>query len=69
MKQQLIKKVPNNKIHVIPNFVDVDKLNKLSKKNDFSKKYNIDSKFVISYAGNMGPAQGLDNFINAATSK
>jgi len=69
MREQLIKKgIPIDKVHVIPNFVDVTDLVPLPKNNDFSRNYNIHNKFVISYAGNMGPAQGLDTFIDVAKS-
>lgn len=67
MREQLLEKgVPSEKIHVIPNFVDVSNLVPLQKDNDFSREHNIHNKFVVSYAGNMGPAQGLEQFIDAA---
>lgn len=67
MREQLLEKgVPNDKVHVIPNFVDVSDLVPLQKDNDFSRKHNIYHRFVVSYAGNMGPAQGLEHFIDAA---
>jgi len=67
MREQLLKKgVSDDKVHVIPNFVDVNDLAPLSKENDFSRKHNLNNKFVVSYAGNMGPAQGLEDFIDAA---
>jgi colanic acid biosynthesis glycosyl transferase WcaI len=67
MGQKISEKgVPANKIKVIPNFVDVDELQPLTKDNNFSRKHNIHDKFVISYAGNMGPAQGLETFIDTA---
>jgi colanic acid biosynthesis glycosyl transferase WcaI len=67
MRGQLLEKgVSNNKVHVIPNFVDVSDLVPLSKNNDFSRKHILHDKFVVSYAGNMGPAQGLESFIDAA---
>ena len=67
MREQLLKKgVSKVKVQVIPNFVDVSDLVPLLKDNDFSRKHNLDEKYVVSYAGNMGPAQGLENFIEAA---
>lgn len=67
MRERLLEKgVSNNKVHVIPNFVDVGDLVPLPKDNDFSRKHNLYNKFVVSYAGNMGPAQGLEYFIDAA---
>ena len=67
MRERLLEKgVSNDKVHVIPNFVDVSDLVPLPKDNDFSRKHNLYGKFVVSYAGNMGPAQGLEHFIDAA---
>jgi len=67
MRDRLLEKgVSKDKVRVIPNFVDVSDLVPLPKDNDFSRKYNLYNKFVISYAGNMGPAQGLENFIDAS---
>jgi colanic acid biosynthesis glycosyl transferase WcaI len=67
MRQRLLEKgVPSEKLEVVPNFVDVGDLSPLPKDNDFSRRHGIYEKFVISYAGNMGPAQGLESFIEAA---
>jgi glycosyltransferase involved in cell wall biosynthesis len=67
MRERLLGKgVPGDKVYVIPNFVDVSDLVPMPKDNDFSQKYGLRDKFVVSYAGNMGPAQGLEHFINAA---
>ena len=65
-KQLLGKGMPNDKVHVIPNFVDIGDLIPFPKNNDFSRKHNLFNKFVVSYAGNIGPAQGLTHFIDAA---
>jgi len=67
MRERLLEKgVPSDKVQVIPNFVDVSDLVPMPKDNDFSRKYGLYDKFVVSYAGNMGPAQGLEHFIDAA---
>jgi len=60
------KGVPEEKIRVIPNFVDVKDFRPLSKDNEFSRRYNLQGKFVVSYAGNMGKPQGLSTLIEAA---
>lgn len=67
MRERLLQKgVPDDKVQVIPNFVDVSDLSPLPKVNKFSLKYSLHDKFVVSYAGNLGPAQGLEHFIDAA---
>jgi colanic acid biosynthesis glycosyl transferase WcaI len=67
MRERLLQKgVPDERIAVIPNFVDIDELKPMSKDNDFSRQHEVHDKFLVSYAGNMGPAQGLETFIEAA---
>ena len=67
MREKLLEKgVSDQKVQVIPNFVDVRDLAPLPKDNDFSRKHDLNERFVVSYAGNMGPAQGLEDFIEAA---
>jgi len=67
MRARLIaKQVEPEKVIVIPNFVDLGDFSPLPKDNGFSRKYNLQDRFVASYAGNMGPAQQLDIFIEAA---
>jgi colanic acid biosynthesis glycosyl transferase WcaI len=61
-----IKGIPEKKIHIIPNFVDVKDFYSLPKINNFSCHYGIHDKFVVSYAGNMGAPQGLETLIEAA---
>ena len=67
MRDQILAKgIPSDKVHVLPNFVDTKDFVPRHKDNDFSRKYNLHNKFIVSYAGNMGPAQGLEYFIDAA---
>lgn len=66
LKNLLRKGVPPDKVIVIPNFVDVANFCPLPKENDFSREHNLHEKFVVNYAGNLGPAQGLEGFIEAA---
>jgi colanic acid biosynthesis glycosyl transferase WcaI len=67
MRQRLLEKgVPSDKVEVVPNFVDIGDMSPLPKDNDFSRRHGIHAKFVISYAGNMGSAQGLESFIDSA---
>lgn len=60
------KGVPLGKLRVIPNFVDTEDLRPGPKSNDFSRSLGISEKFVVTYAGNLGPAQGLETVVEAA---
>jgi colanic acid biosynthesis glycosyl transferase WcaI len=68
MRQRLIEKgVPPAKVVTIPNFVNTDELQPTSKRNAFSLQHRIQDQFVVSYAGNLGPTQSLEDFIEAAS--
>lgn len=58
--------VPESKLAVIPNWVDVDRVRAVEKYNGFSKRYRLDDKFVVSYAGTMGYAQDVNTIIKTA---
>lgn len=62
----LNKGVPSGKIHLIPNFVDVDFVQPLPRLNPFSTRTNLNDKFVVMYAGNIGLSQGLESLLAAA---
>lgn len=67
MQVRLLQKgTPAQKLEVIPNFVDIAELTPLPKDNAFSREHGLLNYFVVSYAGNMGPAQELETFIDAA---
>jgi colanic acid biosynthesis glycosyl transferase WcaI len=66
-KENLLKKdVPENKIDIIPNFIDPDFIKPLSKENEFSRTHDLDQKYVILYAGNLGHSQNLENLLDCA---
>ena len=60
------KGVPEDKISMIPNFVDVDFIRPLPKDNDFSREHELADKFVITHAGNVGYAYDLGSLIDVA---
>jgi len=62
----LAKGVPDDKISVIPNFIDTEFVTPLPKQNYFSRKHALENKFVALFAGNMGFSQGLDVVLDAA---
>jgi colanic acid biosynthesis glycosyl transferase WcaI len=67
MRERLLDKgVAPDKVVIIPNFVDVENLTPRPKDNAFSREHGVVDRFVVSYAGNIGPAQGLECFVDAA---
>lgn len=60
------KGVPKEKLHVIPNFVDTSDFQPGPAENDFREELGLSGTFVVSYAGNLGPAQGLETVLEAA---
>jgi len=60
------KRVPLNKIEIIPDFSDTEFIQPMPKENNFSKEYGLNDKFVAMFAGNMGIPQGLEYIIEAA---
>lgn len=54
-------------VSIIPNWADIDQISPQSKKdNELLKKLNLNEKFVVQCAGNMGRAQGIENMFTAA---
>ncbi|MEC4813092.1 MAG: glycosyltransferase family 4 protein [Scytonema sp. PMC 1069.18] len=61
------KEVPPQKIVCIPNWVNVNFIRPLPKKNNgFRASYQLDEKFVVLYSGNIALTQGLETTIEAA---
>ena len=70
MRQLVLKKIaPQNadKIVIIPNWSDIEDVYPLPRTtNSILSSMNLSSKWVITYAGNMGRTHGLENLINVA---
>jgi colanic acid biosynthesis glycosyl transferase WcaI len=68
MKRKILdKEIPSEKILLLPNWVDLDKIKTLDKENSLRRQFNIPMEdFVILYAGSIGKKQGLDLLINVA---
>jgi len=67
MRRRILEKgVPESKALLIPNFVDLTALRPLPKDNPFARQHGLVDKFVVSYAGNLGLAQGLETVLAAA---
>lgn len=68
-KQNIMEKgVPEDKIVVIPNWVDTEKVYPVCKEdNRLFEEFGIDrKKFIVVYAGNFGAMQGTDVILQAA---
>jgi glycosyltransferase involved in cell wall biosynthesis len=61
------KKIQNKEIHVIPNMSDTDFFIPEKKNPALVKKLNVENKFVISYIGAIGIANGLEHFLLCAS--
>ena len=66
-KNILEKGVPEEKIEVIPNWIDTQQVHPVRREeNPLFDEIGVDrSKFIVVYAGNLGMAQGIDTLIEA----
>jgi len=55
-----------NRVYVLNNWVDVELLKSSPRINDFRKRFNVDEKFVVGYAGTVGLSQGSSIIVEAA---
>ena len=62
----LAKEIPDEKIKVIPNFVDTEFMKPGAPRNSFAKSHGLEDKFVVLYAGNIGLTQNFENLLSAA---
>ena len=60
------KKIEREKIALVSNGVDVDFFKPSPKDQNILKKYNLENKFIVSYIGNIGLAQGIHVIIECA---
>jgi colanic acid biosynthesis glycosyl transferase WcaI len=68
MRQRLEEKGARpDRLRVIPNWIDTQKLGPLDKANPWARNIGLDKKFVVMHSGNVGHAQDLDSLVRAAT--
>jgi len=60
------KGIDEQKVHVVPNWVDVRSYAEAEQAGKFRQKYGLKDKFVFLFAGVIGPSQGLDLVIEVA---
>lgn len=57
-----------SRLHVIPNFVDVESIRPMHRENSYRAEFGLAGKTVVMYAGNVGMSQSLDLMVAAARS-
>lgn len=57
-----------HKIHVIPNFVDADRIRPMNRLTTYRSELGIGDETVVMYAGNVGYSQSLEMVLEAARS-
>lgn len=60
------KRVPPHKIHVIPQWEDGEVYRPVPRDPALVSRYGTEGRFVVTYAGNLGHAQGLGVLLDAA---
>lgn len=66
IKTEIEKKVPGKEIHVVPNMADTDFYKPELKKPELEEKFGVNGKFVVSYIGTIGLANGLEYMVDCA---
>jgi colanic acid biosynthesis glycosyl transferase WcaI len=54
------------RVHVIPNFVDTERIRPSERENSYRAEYGLSDRTVVMYAGNVGLSQSLDLMVEAA---
>lgn len=68
IKTAIDKKVPGKHIDVIPNMADTEFYQPAEKNPELERKFNVSNKFVLSYIGTFGLANGLEQILDCAES-
>jgi len=66
IKEAIQRKAPSKTVHVIPNMADTEFFQPEPKQRELEEKFNVVNKFVVSYIGTLGFANGLDALIDYA---
>lgn len=66
IKDAISHKVPEKAVHVLPNMSDTDFFKPAGKDAALEKKFGVSGKFVVSYIGAIGVANGLFYFLDCA---
>ncbi|MCX5892935.1 MAG: WcaI family glycosyltransferase [Deltaproteobacteria bacterium] len=60
------KGVPGSRLHLLPNWADLENIRPESRQNDIRRELGLTSETVVLYAGNLGVKQGLEVVLQAA---
>ncbi len=66
IQSAIAHKIPGKKVDMIPNMADTEFFAKTGKDAALEEKYNVKGKFVVSYIGAIGVANGLDYVVACA---
>jgi colanic acid biosynthesis glycosyl transferase WcaI len=67
MKANLVaKKIPADKIEIIPHFADTDRTKPLPRDNQLARQFGLDKVFVLLYPGSLSFRYGLEEVLAAA---
>ena len=67
MRRRLEEKgAPSERVRVIPNWVDTERLAPRDRVNWWAEKRKVHDKFVVMHSGNIGLSQGLETLVEAA---
>jgi glycosyltransferase involved in cell wall biosynthesis len=66
IRDSILKKVPGKEVHLVPNMSDTDFYKPELKNPALIEKFGVGGKFVVSYIGAVGLANGLDYFVECA---
>src|SRR2546430_10574074 len=56
-----------DRLRVIPNWIDTERLGPLDKSNPWARNIRLDKKLLVMHSGNVGPPQDLHSLVRAAT--
>lgn len=66
IRNSVLQKAPGKKVHLIPNMADTDFYFPEPKNDQLAESLKVKGKFVVSYVGAVGFANGLDYFVECA---
>lgn len=66
IRESIAKKIHGKEIHVIPNMADIEFYKPAEKNEALVQKFGVNGRFVVSYIGALGVANGLHRFLDCA---